>query len=140
MEVKKILRRTPSKIFCPLCGQWHKWEGGTLKSHDEENPYKYLCECEGGVEINIWHEDGYICIESSDLCSRINDMIYGKVFMNLSEDKNQIELVTCIIADNPINSRECCDECCNLCLLGDKHNWDDVDELELKFILKLKEE
>lgn len=144
MEISKILRRTPSKIFCPLCRKWHKWEGGTLKSHGNGNPYKYSCECgEQGVDIEIWHEDQHICIESTYLCDRINDNVYGRVNMNLIESRNQINLEASIIADYPVNSVECCedcDECCNLCKIGDKHDWKEDDELEIKFILKFQEE
>lgn len=40
---KRILRLTPKRVLCPLCGEWHDWEGKTLQSYDEDNTYEYEC-------------------------------------------------------------------------------------------------
>ena len=40
---KRILRLTPKRIFCPLCGDWHDWEGKRLQEYSEDAPYEYEC-------------------------------------------------------------------------------------------------
>lgn len=133
---KRILRLTPKRFFCPLCGDWHDWEGKTLQSYDEDNPYKY--ECGDGVELSLWCNDDCICINSSDLCDKINNYIDGEVyFEDIECDAKEpvIKFSTLISTDEIVCSGECdyCDGC-NLPSIGDKRcNDDDEFELELEF-------
>lgn len=46
---RRILRLTPKRFFCPICSDWHDWEGESLQSYDEDNAYEY--ECVNGVEL-----------------------------------------------------------------------------------------
>lgn len=136
---RRILRLTPKRFFCPLCGDWHDWEGKTLQSYDEDNPYEY--ECGGGVELKFWCDEDCIYIRSSDLCDKINTYIDDEVyFEDIECDAKEpvIKFSTCISTDEIVCSGECdyCDYCdeCNLPSIGDKRcNDDDEFELELEF-------
>ena len=54
---KRILRLTPKRVFCPLCGEWHDWEGKTLQSYDEYDSYEYECN---ETTVKIWVNDDQI--------------------------------------------------------------------------------
>lgn len=146
-----ILSWTPEGIFCPLCGKMHRWEGKNLKSHDVNNKYKYSCKCGGKqVDIEIWHEDKYIYIESTMLCDRVNDKIFGKTDVNLIklEDPisilgfvivDHIPLITSIITDDAVNQIACENHCefyetCNVAIIGNNYHWNDSN-LKLEFII-----
>ena len=57
---RRILRLTPKRIFCPLCGNWHDWEGKTLQVYSKYDPYEYECN---GVTLKFWVDDNCIHIQ-----------------------------------------------------------------------------
>ena len=139
---RRILRLTPKRFFCPLCGDWHDWEGKTLQSYDEDNPYEY--ECNDGVELMFWCDEDCIHIRSSELCDKIIDYIDEEVyFEDIECDAKEpvIKFSICISTDEIVCSGECdyCDyyDGCNLPSIGDKRCNDD-DEFELELVFKFE--
>lgn len=141
---KRILRLTPRRIFCPLCGEWHDWNGGTLKSCDEENMYEYSCN---DVPINIWiDEDDCICIVSDLLCKRFSKEI--EIYADLSDVECDgidpvIKIPFRLVADEIIHDSKdskCyrCKYCgrCNFVYINENCHRDEDEfnfELEFKF-------
>ena len=138
---KRILRLTPKRVLCPLCGEWHDWEGKTLQSYDYYNSYEYACN---DVTFKIWVDDDSIHIYAdSSPCDKLNveieidadlrDMEYDgtdpviKIPFSLEADE--------IICESECEDCEYCD-CCNFATIGDNRD-DDEDkynfELEFKF-------
>lgn len=138
MKDKRIFRLTPKRIHCPICDSWHDWEGTTLQSYDEKNPYIFTCELENSVELRIWVEDDCLRIESSDLCGKINNCIDDTIFLddiNCDMEEPIIRFSTSIFTDDIICSDECtyCDSC-YLPECGDKRDdGDDEYKLNLEF-------
>lgn len=138
MKDNRIFRLTPKRIYCPICDSWHDWEGKTLQSYDEQNPYIFECELKDSVELRLWVEDDCIHIESSVLCDRINTCICDTIYLddiNYDMEEPIIKFYASIFTDEII----CSDECayCDLCFLpecGDKRDdFDDEYELNLEF-------
>ena len=69
---KRILQLTPKRILCPLCGEWHDWEGKTLQSYDEANSYEYECN---DVTVSIWVDEDHIHIYADSPCDKLNSEI-----------------------------------------------------------------
>lgn len=138
MVDRKILRLTPKRFFCPLCGDWHKWEGNTLQSYNEDNPYEYDCD---DVHLIFWCDEDYcINIHSSKLCDKIDSFINAEIFFEDIEcdaKEHVIKFSTCIYTDEIVCSDECdCCDRCNLPSIGDKRCDDENEfklELEFKF-------
>ncbi len=135
---RRILRLTPKRIFCPLCGDWHNWEGKPLQVYSKYDPYKYECN---GVTLKFWVDDNCIHIQSSDLCDKVNTYI---------DDELYLDDIECDLSDPifyfsiPISTEEIvcsgeCDYCdsCNLPNIGDERD-DDDDEFELNLEFKFE--
>ena len=135
---RRILRLTPKRIFCPLCGNWHDWEGKTLQVYSKYDPYEYECN---GVTLKFWVDDNCIHIQSSDLCDKVNTYI---------DDELYLDDIECDLSDPifyfsiPISTEEIvcsgeCDYCdsCNLPNIGDERD-DDDDEFELNLEFKFE--
>ena len=137
---KKILRLTPKRILCPLCGEWHDWEGKTLQSYDYYNSYKYECNDE---TVSIWVDGDHICIYADSPCDKLNSEINVDAdLLDMEYDGTDpvIKIPFSLEADEIICKSECegceyCD-CCNFATIGDNRD-DDEDEynfeLEFKF-------
>lgn len=137
---KRILQLTPKRILCPLCGEWHDWEGKTLQSYDEANSYEYECN---DVTVSIWVDEDHIHIYADSPCDKLNseidvdadlrDMEYDGtdpvIKIPFSLEANEI------ICESECEDCEYCD-CCNFATIGDNRD-DDEDEynfeLEFKF-------
>ena len=135
----RILRLTPRRVFCPLCGDWHDWEGKTLQSYSEDEPYEYEC---GNVTLKFSVDDDCINIDSSDLCDKVNDSIVGVVHLKDIECDLRnpiIKFSTMISTDEIVCSGECenCESRCNLPNIGDERD-DDDDEFKLKLEFKFE--
>lgn len=135
---RRILRLTPKRIFCPLCGNWHSWEGKELQAYSEDEPYIYYCN---GIIFKLWLDNNCIYIQSSDLCNKVNTYIDDAVCL---EHIESFELMESIIkfsiltsTDEIINSSKCTNcKSCNLPNIGDKRGDDDNEfELFLKFMI-----
>ena len=132
----RILRLKPKRIYCPLCGNWHDWDGNALKSYDFYEPYEYECN---GSTVSIYVESDTIYIQSSSFCDAINNDISIKVELcNLDYDLTApiIKIPFTLTSDEIICSDEC-DSCglseseiCNFVKIGDNRN-DDEDEYKL---------
>ena len=137
---KRILRLTPKRILCPLCGEWHDWEGKTLQSYDYYNSYKYECNDE---TVSIWVDGDHICIYADSPCDKLNSEINVDAdLLDMEYDGTDpvIKIPFSLEADEIICKSECegceyCD-CCNFATIGDNRD-DDEDEynfeLEFKF-------
>ena len=131
----RILRLTPRRVFCPLCGDWHDWEGKTLQSYSEDKPYEYEC---GNVTLKFWVDDDCIFIESSSsLCDKVNNCIGDVVFLEDIEcdlRKPIIKFTISIYTEEIVCSGEC-ENCgsCNLPNIGDERDDDHEFELDLEF-------
>ena len=137
---KRILLLTPKRILCPLCGEWHDWEGKTLQSYDYYNSYKYECNDE---TVSIWVDGDHICIYADSPCDKLNSEINVDAdLLDMEYDGTDpvIKIPFSLEADEIICKSECegceyCD-CCNFATIGDNRD-DDEDEynfeLEFKF-------
>lgn len=130
---RRILRLTPKRIYCPLCGDWHDWEGKSLQSYDEDNPYRYDCD---GTIIRFKVDDDYIDILSDPICDeKISEYIDERISFDDDVEcdvkEPVIKFSIPISTDTIVCSSECenCG-CCNLPSIGDMRN-DDDDEFEL---------
>ena len=93
---KRILQLTPKRILCPLCGEWHDWEGKTLQSYDEANSYEYECN---DVTVSIWVDEDHIHIYADSPCDKLNseidvdadlrDMEYATIGDNRDDDEDE---------------------------------------------------
>ena len=137
---KRILRLTPKRILCPLCGEWHDWEGKTLQSYDYYNSYKYECNDE---TVSIWVDGDHICIYADSPCDKLNSEINVDADLRDMEYDGTdpvIKIPFSLEADEIICESECEDceycDCCNFATIGDNRD-DDEDEynfeLEFKF-------
>ena len=138
---KRILLLTPKRILCPLCGEWHDWEGKTLQSYDEYyNSYKYKCNDE---TVSIWVDGDHIRIYADSPCDKLNSEInvYADLLdMEYDGTDPVIKIPFILEADEIICKSECEDceycDCCNFATIGDNRD-DDEDEynfeLEFKF-------
>ena len=139
---KRILRLTPKRILCPLCGEWHDWEGKTLQSYDEYeyNSYEYECN---GVTVSIWVVEDHIRIYADSPCDKLNSEINVDADLRDMEYDGTdpvIKIPFSLEADEIICESECEDceycDCCNFATIGDNRD-DDEDEynfeLEFKF-------
>jgi hypothetical protein len=137
---KRILRLTPKRILCPLCGEWHDWEGKTLQSYDEYNSYEYECN---GVTVSIWVDEDHIRIYADSPCDKLNSEINVDADLRDMEYDGTdpvIKIPFSLEADEIICESECEDceycDCCNFATIGDNRD-DDEDEynfeLEFKF-------
>lgn len=140
MNDKKILQLAPKRFFCPVCGNWHDWEGETLQSYDRKHPYVHKC-C-NGVKLCFSYNYDSIWVNSSDLCNKIGDAIYDVVHLEdieCDEKENVIRFSIRILTDKIVCSGECDNYCngCNLPLIGDKR-CDDDDEFELELEFKFE--
>ena len=137
---KRILRLTPKRILCPLCGEWHDWEGKTLQSYDYYNSYKYECNDE---TVSIWVDGDHICIYADSPCDKLNSEINVDAdLLDMEYDGTDpvIKIPFSLEADEIICESECEDceycDCCNFATIGDNRD-DDEDkynfELEFKF-------
>ena len=137
---KRILRLTPKRILCPLCGEWHDWEGKTLQSYDYYNSYKYECNDE---TVSIWVDGDHIRIYSDSPCNKLNSEINVDAdLLDMEYDGTDpvIKIPFSLEADEIICKSECeyceCFDCCNFATIGDNRD-DDEDEynfeLEFKF-------
>ena len=137
---KKILRLTPKRILCPLCGEWHDWEGRTLQLYDEYNFYEYECN---GVTVRIWVDEDHIRIYADLPCDKLNSAINVDADLRDMEYDGTdpvIKIPFSLEADEIICESECEDceycDCCNFATIGDNRD-DDEDEynfeLEFKF-------
>ena len=139
---KRILRLTPKRILCPLCGEWHDWEGKTLQSYDEYeyNSYEYECN---GVTVSIWVVEDHIRIYADSPCDKLNSEINVDADLRDMEYDGTdpvIKIPFSLEADEIICKSECeyceCYDCCNFATIGDNRD-DDEDEynfeLEFKF-------
>ena len=137
---KRILRLTPKRILCPLCGEWHDWEGKTLQSYDYYNSYKYECNDE---TVSIWVDGDHIRIYSDSPCNKLNSEINVDAdLLDMEYDGTDpvIKIPFSLEADEIICESECEDceycDCCNFATIGDNRD-DDEDEynfeLEFKF-------
>lgn len=142
MVDRKILRLTPKRFFCPLCGDWHKWEGNTLQSYDEENPYEYEC---GDVELIFWCDEDCINIYSSNFCDKISNYIDDEIFFEDIECDAKEHVIKFSIPIYPYmivcssNCNDCdCYTSCNLPNIGDKcDDYNDCDD-EQRLLLEFK--
>ena len=135
---RRILRLTPRRIFCPLCGDWHDWEGKSLQLYSEDEPYEYECD---EVTLKFWVEDDCIYIQSSDLCDKVNTYIDYEVHLDDIECNLRdpiLKFSVPISTDEIVCSGECdyCDSC-NLPNIGDERDNDD-DEFELNLEFKFE--
>ena len=137
---KRILQLTPKRILCPLCGEWHDWEGKTLQSYDEANSYKYECN---DVTVSIWVDEDHIHIYADSPCDKLNSEIdVDADLRDMEYDGTDpvIKIPFSLEADEIICESECEDceycDCCNFATIGDNRD-DDEDEynfeLEFKF-------
>ena len=137
---KRILRLTPKRILCPLCGEWHDWEGKTLQSYDEANSYEYECN---NVIVYIWVDEDHIRIYADLPCDKLNSEIdVDADLRDMEYDGTDpvIKIPFSLEADEIICESECKDceycDCCNFATIGDNRD-DDEDEynfeLEFKF-------
>jgi len=67
----ELLKCTPTKVFCPLCGEWHKWTGGELEKYTYLKPIVFK-ECNPhqnpiAHSITAFFDDKG-CYLSVDLC------------------------------------------------------------------------
>lgn len=137
---KRILRLTPKTIYCPLCGDWHDWEGKSLQSYDEDNPYEYRCD---GRTIRFKVYDDCIDISLNSICEEkiydnIDETIYLDDDVECDVKEPVIKFSIPISTDNIVCSSEC-ENCigCNLPLIGDMRS-DDDDEFELNLEFKFE--
>lgn len=137
---KRILQLTPKRILCPLCGEWHNWEGKTLQSYDEANSYEYECN---DVTVSIWVDEDHIHIYADSPCDKLNSEIdVDADLRDMEYDGTDpvIKIPFSLEADEIICESECEDceycDCCNFATIGDNRD-DDEDEynfeLEFKF-------
>ena len=134
----RILRLTPRRVFCPLCGDWHDWEGKTLQAYSEDEPYEYECD---GVMLKFWVDDDCIYIQSSDLCDKVNTYIDDEVYLDDIECdlRNPIIKFSIPISTDEIVCSGECESCesCNLPNIGDERD-DDDDAFELNLEFKFE--
>ena len=138
---KRILRLTPKRILCPLCGEWHDWEGKTLQSYDYYNSYKYECNDE---TVSIWVDGDHICIYADSPCDKLNSEINVDAdLLDMEYDGTDpvIKIPFSLEADEIICKSECegceyCD-CCNFATIGDNRD-DDEDEYNFELEFKLE--
>ena len=137
---KRILRLTPKRILCPLCGEWHDWEGETLQSYGTYNPYKYECN---GATVSIWVDRNHIHIYADSSCDKFKSEINVDADLRDMEYDGTdpvIKIPFSLKADEIICESECEDcvycDCCNFATIDD-NRVDDEDEynfeLEFKF-------
>ena len=137
---KRILQLTPKRILCPLCGEWHDWEGKTLQSYDEANSYEYECN---DVTVSIWVDEDHIHIYADSPCDKLNSEIdVDADLRDMEYDGTDpvIKIPFSLEANEIICESECEDckycDCCNFATIGDNRD-DDEDEynfeLEFKF-------
>lgn len=137
---KRILQLTPKRILCPLCGEWHDWEGKTLQSYDEANSYEYECN---DVTVSIWVDEDHIHIYADSPCDKLNSEIdVDADLRDMEYDGTDpvIKIPFSLEADEIICESECEDceycDCCNFATIGDNRddNEDEYNfELEFKF-------
>ena len=130
---KRILRLTPKRILCPLCGEWHDWEGKTLQSYDEANSYEYECN---NVTVYIWVDEDHIRIYADLPCDKLNSEIdVDADLRDMEYDGTDpvIKIPFSLEADEIICESECKDceycDCCNFATIGDNRD-DDEDEYD----------
>ena len=156
----RILQLTPERIFCPLCGKWHDWNGKALESYIScEKPYVY--ECNGTeVRIGVTKEDQspeaieiFANLSCDKFAGRQKDIIIN-TYSNYSGNTYRydktitgIKIPFTVMGDNKIGKSECqkCQYyyCCNFVTINDRHNNDHNDygfykrfDLEFKFEYK----
>lgn len=141
----RILRLTPKRIFCPLCGEWHDWEGKKLHSYDEDNPYTYECN---DVEVNFWTTDKDQIGVSSDIICNITtaDIDFVLDLDDMDGDaKDPIITIPFVLKTEDIvcaeNCKWCrCFNCCNLVNLGEQGSYGDNGHcLKAEFKLEFNE-
>ncbi len=137
---KRILRLTPKRIFCPLCGKWHDWHGKALQSYETgDDPYLYDCN---GVCIQIWCNNDSIWILSDVICDKLNtwiDIGVSCLEMEYDGDAPIIKIPFTLNSYDIICKSECEDcencDCCNFVKIGENRN---NGEDEYKFDVEFK--
>ena len=149
---ERMLGLKPIKIFCPLCGKWHKWKGINLDYHDKYDKYEYWCY-DNDTDIVIWLEDKKIHVKSTEICARdaclINDSVdYADIEYDSEESEIKFEVPVRISRE--MDSESCrnseCSNCkkCYLPTIWDNGKYEQVwynsYKLMLEFKIKFEEE
>ena len=141
MVDKSILRLTPKRIFCPLCGGWHDWKGEKLQFYDDvHNAYEYECN---EVTVSIWVVENHIHFYAESLCYKWKEIDLDADLRYMVYDATDpVIRIPFIQKVNEIICKSECEEecvycdCCNFATIGDNRD-DDEDEynfeLEFKF-------
>ena len=141
MVDKSILRLTPKRIFCPLCGGWHDWKGEKLQFYDDvHNAYEYECN---EVTVSIWVVENHIHFYAESLCYKWKEIDLDADLRYMVYDATDpvIRIPFIQKVNEIICKSECEEECvycdrCNFVTSGDNRD-DDEDkynfELEFKF-------
>ena len=148
---KNILRLVPERVYCPLCGQWHDFEGEALQSYSEDEPYEYECDVGNSgkdVTLKFWTDDDCIHIKSSDLCDKVNTYIDDEVYLDDIECRpklSEIRFSIPITTDEIVGVCEC-EDCennysCNLWRIGGKRDdYANKFKLDLEFTFMFSDE
>ena len=139
---EKILRLKPKKFHCPICGNWHNWDGKSLLN---SSSYDYDCN---HWRISIWIEedeyegtkiritsdqDDYSCdkIESIDTYALMDEIEYV-------EGEPQIAIPFAVSTEELVCDDEC--ENCNMyneCKLVEANHCEEDDfKLNLRLVLQ----
>ena len=152
MDIEKMLRRKPKKIYSPIDDNWYDWNGKTLDNYPEDTPYildvkyedKPLC-------FKIWSDKrgGYIYIQSfplKELHRRINCCSCCQIqgFGNIYEENNNRILIRSAFCSDGIRyihqfSKRGCPyyEQCSLRIWGERHATNEnTQRIETDFIIE----
>lgn len=69
-EMIQFLSIKPKHIYCPFCGEWHKWEGEELRTYTQQNPYEYTChDCDCAIYYDKYEDfEFWICVNLPKSC------------------------------------------------------------------------
>lgn len=138
---KRILGLIPKSIYCPLCGDWHDWNGKSLQTYDRDNPYVYECN---GTSLKLRFFENYIDIFSEyQICYRIHQRIAETIYFEdfLCDKKDCVIKFSTILSTDEVICTSECENCmeCNLPFIGDNRSVDDdEDELKLEFRIEFE--
>ena len=142
MVDKSILRLTPKRIFCPLCGGWHDWKGEKLQFYDDvHNAYEYECN---EVTVSIWVVENHIHFYAESLCYKWKEIDLDADLRYMVYDATDpvIRIPFIQKVNEIICKSECEEECvycdrCNFVTSGD-NRYAGEDEYKLKLEFKFE--
>lgn len=116
----KLLNLTPSRLLCPYCGKWHKWNPEHELGYYNSNKYqaKFICPNIPYAKLGFYRfyfSNGYCYYFIGKICDKANQSIVGRIpiFSIIeSSDKPIVTFEVPFIASNNVGLYECSDCVC----------------------------